>query len=178
VTSAFADRPISGGEFTQSRASFEAAIRNDSTAPSYVLISVVDDRTESQRSICTTANLLLGAIHHEYALGYDKKGQSETERIALSSNTHVFRFAKQDALNNIPSSYSASDIARMSATLAPLSIEQLRAGLASHGNLHSLYQVEPLALHKANRDALACVLIERGLSPGIGDITDQLWLAP
>ena len=173
MTSASAVEPLSNSEPAQSQASFEAAIRNSySTAPSYVLVEVVDARTESTRSTCTTVNLLLGAIRREYDLGSDKAGVSKAIEIAQSNKTHVFRFAKEDALNNIPVKYSNSDLVGIRAQLAPLSTDELRAGFARAGKLHALYR------NDASRDAVACVLIERGLSPGMGDRVPILWLAP
>ena len=161
----------------QSQASFEAAIRNHSTAPPYVLITVVDDRSKTQRSTCTTSNLLMGAIHFEYGLGYDKKGEAEAERIVLANRTHVFHFSKPKALENIPFSFSEGDLKEIRSKLAGMSVEQLREGFSGTGELHSIYRVKPWERHQAYRDAAACVLIERGLSPGMGDISDQLWLA-
>jgi hypothetical protein len=178
VAAVTASAPPGGGEPTQSRASFEAAIRTDSTAPLYVLITLVDDKSKSARSVCTTANLLLGAIHREYNLEYDEAGHARAEEIAVSNTTHVFKFSKPDALANIPVHYSPSDLASVRAKLAPLTLSQLREGFSSLGHLHSIYRLENRERHEAYRDATACVLIERGLSPGMGDRSDQLWLAP
>ena len=75
MASIFASEALGGGVFMQSPESFEAAIRNLSTSPSYVLVTVVDARTESAQSICTSAPFLVGAIHLEYGLGYDEAGQ-------------------------------------------------------------------------------------------------------
>jgi len=49
----------------QSQAAFEAAIRDRSTSPYIVLITVVDDRTGQTGTGCSGANLLLGAIYIE-----------------------------------------------------------------------------------------------------------------
>lgn len=141
MTSALAAESFSGGQFIQSRASYEAAIPNHSTSPSYVLITVVDARTESARSICTTANLLIGAIHREYGLGYDLADISKSDEIALSNQTHVFRFTKRDALNNIPITYSGGDLAAARAFLAPLSAAELK------DKFSSLYPSKRLALN-------------------------------
>jgi hypothetical protein len=170
--------PLDGDKPAQSQASFEAAIHNHSTAPSYVLITVVDSRSKSVRTTCTTANLLMGAIHREFGLEYDKASQAKAEEIALANKTHVFHLAKREALKNIPYSFSQSDLEAVRAKLASLSIAQLRDGFANTGSLHSIYRVEPWERHQAYRDATACVLIERGLSPGMGDRTDHIWLAP
>lgn len=162
----------------QSQASFAAAVRNHSTAPSYVLITIVDDTTHRERSTCTTSNLLLGAIHLEHGLAYDKRGEEEAERLTLSNRDHLFHFSKPKALANIPFSFSEADRKAIRARLAPLSIDELRSGFSGSGELHSIYRVTPREKHQAYRDATACVLIERGLSPGQGDRSDQLWLTP
>jgi hypothetical protein len=166
------------GGVVQSQQSFEAAIENASTAPSYVLITVVDDRENTKRSTCTTSNFLLGAIHREYRLGYDKEGVARARGIALENRSHVFHFSNSNALKNIPSSYSEDDLNSIRSKLASLTVEQLREGFSVSGNLHSIYRVQPWERHRAYRDATACVLIERGLSPGHGDVVDRLWLAP
>jgi len=162
----------------QSQTSFEAAVGNTSTAPSYVLITVVDDGSKTQRSTCTTANLLLGAIHREYGLEFDANGVASAKRIALANQSHVFHFSKAEALNNIPSYFTDDDLRSVRSKLAALTVEQLRAGFSTYGTLHSIYQDQSWERHRAHRDAAACVLIERGLSPGHGDVSDQLWIAP
>jgi hypothetical protein len=162
----------------QSQRSFEAAIRNHSTAPSYVMITVVDDATGEARTACTTANFLLGAIHREHDLGYDGDSLAMAERLALENTAHVFHFSKRSALENIPIQYSQQDIETVREKLAGLSAEQLRDGFSSYGYLHAIYRSKPHKQHVAYRDATACVLIERGLSPGMGDIGDALWIAP
>ena len=120
----------------------------------------------------------MGAIHFEYGLGYDKQGEAKAERIELTNRSHVFHFSKAKALENIPFSFSESDLKMIRAKLEPLTIDQLRKGFAGDGELHAIYRVQPWERHQAYRDATACVLIERGLSPGQGDRSDQLWLAP
>jgi hypothetical protein len=62
----------------QSPESFAAAIRDDSTSPVYVLITVVDDNTGKARTGCTLGNFLLGAIHMQYGLAYDLEVARQT----------------------------------------------------------------------------------------------------
>ena len=170
--SSAADGPI------QSQASFEAAVRNHSTAPPYVLITVVDEKAGKVRSGCTTVNAFMGAIHMEYGLGYDPAGEARATDIALTSQDHVFKFKNRRALENIAFAYSGAVLNEIRGKLSGLSEQQLRDGIATSGSLHELYQGKrPWQVHDAYRDALACVLIERGLSPGMGDPTDQLWVA-
>jgi hypothetical protein len=142
------------------------------------LINVIGDRAKTSRSTCATANLLLGAIHREYGIEFDAKGVAEAKGIALASRSHVFHFSEANALENIPWYYTEDDLKSIRAKLTSLTLEQLRDGFSSAGSLHSIYRVQPWERHRAYRDATACVLIERGLSPGHGDISDQLWIAP
>lgn len=158
----------------QSDASFAAAIRNQSTAPSYVLITEVDGNTGNSQQTCVTVNLFMGAIHRENELGYDAKDQMTAVQIAMTTPDHVFTFKKQTALQNIPRYYSDDQLAQVRDALKPLTDKNLLDAKARQTALGKLGEIP----HDALRDATACVLIERGLSPGIGDITDQLWVRP
>ena len=171
ATASLASDPV------QSQESFRAAVRNHSTAPPYVFITVVNKATGERRSSCTTVNLLMGAIHREYGLAYDLAGEAGAERIALRTEDHVFRFLNKDALKNVEVNYDERTLETVRKMLQPYSVDQLRKGFSGSGDLHSLYQGKHGSARSAYRDAAACVLIERGLSPGMGDRSDQLWIA-
>jgi hypothetical protein len=83
---------------------------------------VVNDRTKTQRTVCTTSNLFIGAIHFEHGLGFDTKGGAEAERIALANYNHVFHFSKIKALENMEASFTEADLRMIRAKLAPLTI--------------------------------------------------------
>jgi hypothetical protein len=134
----------------QSQASFETAIGNHSMSPSYVLISVVDDNTGQSRTFCTTANFLMGAIHREYGIGFGGGDIAKADAIAIASKDHVFHFRRQEALDNVRMSYSEAELAAVRESSAPPSV----AG--------------------GNKDAVACVLIEHGLSPHMADRSGQV----
>jgi hypothetical protein len=154
----------------QSRASFETAIHNRSTSPSYVRVSIINDQTGQARDVCTTANFLLGAIHHEYGLGYGATDSTKAEQIAIEGEHHVFHFHTQEALDNIPVRYSEKDLAAARAFLAPLSASDIESGfssLSSHSRLATTGYV---------RDAIACALIERGFSPRQADRSGQVYI--
>jgi hypothetical protein len=76
---------------------FETAIRNTSTSPSVILLTVVDDRTGQARSGCALAPFLLGAITRETGVSVDK-----SINVALTNPAHEFHFSRPDALANIP----------------------------------------------------------------------------
>jgi hypothetical protein len=135
-----------------------------------VLITVIDARTGQARSVCTTANFLLGAIDREYELGHDAAGFSKGVEIALKSQDHVFRFQHQAALDNIPVRYSEDDLQAARNFLAPLPLDELKEKFSS------LYANQRLDTEGYARDAIACALIERGLSPKMADLSGQVYV--
>jgi hypothetical protein len=163
---------FSGGRITvQSRESYEAAVRNRSTSPSYVMISVAGGGTEPAKVICTTANFILGAIHREYALGYDAAGVLKATEIALANSNHIFTFSQPSARANIPMNYSEDDLAAARKLFAPIPTDELKRQFSS------LSRESRLPTNGYNRDAMACTLIERGLSPRLSDLSGQVYIA-
>ena len=154
----------------QSSDSYEAAINNLSTSPSYVEIFIAEGEAGQPKPICTTANFLLGAIHREYGLGYDTSDLSKAAEIAIKSSDRVFRFRQRSALDNIPMKYSANDLSEARALLAPFSADALKEKFSS---LYSQYR---LPTNGYARDAIACALVERGLSPKLADISGQVYV--
>jgi hypothetical protein len=96
LTVAFCDLALA--EDGQPQDKFEAAIRNESSSPSVILLTVVDDRTGQARTGCAMAPFLLGALQRETGA----TTQKELEGIALANHAHLFHFKKQAALDNIP----------------------------------------------------------------------------
>jgi hypothetical protein len=88
-------------EYEQNDDQFRAALLNDSTAPSFVLITVRNGRDGSTKTGCTEAPFLLGAIHKENAIPYDDAGDRKAFEIALSAKGHVFTFRNSAAFWNI-----------------------------------------------------------------------------
>ena len=97
----------------QSDASFAAAIRNQSTAPSYVRIAEIDGNTGKSRQTCVAANLLMSANFRENGRGNDAEGQMTALHIAPTTRSHVFTFTRRTALGNIPHDYSYDQLAQV-----------------------------------------------------------------
>jgi len=152
----------------QSSEHFATAIRDNTTSPYYVLITAVDDATGQSSTGCTTANLLLGAIHIEYGLAYDRQGAVNAVNMALTNASHIFHFSKPEALANIPFRYSPHDLEEARRLIQPLNDQQLRERFAERGDLQ--------AWATATRNARACALVERGLSVRIADRSGGLQL--
>ena len=154
----------------QSADSYEAALRNNSTSPSYVQIFIANGDTAPLQPVCIGANYLLGALRLEYGSGTQPADFARYLEIALQSPGRAFRFHQQAALDNLVVRYSDQDLAAARAVLAPYSPAQLKEKFSSLLDAH----LQPTNGHP--RDAVACALIERGLSPRSADISGHIYL--
>lgn len=93
----------------QSHAAFETAIRNRSTSPYVVLITVIDDRTGESQTGCTLAPFVVGATYIEKWGPMEGRPAAEItarheeiEKSVLENTSHIFHFSSQAALDNVP----------------------------------------------------------------------------
>jgi hypothetical protein len=148
---------------------FRRALANDSTAPSFALITLVSPNGESTRQIAIPAPFLLGAIHSEYHLDYDDSGTARAKQIALTQRDRVFQFKNPAAVNNVQPRYSEQELAIARERLNGLGKAEVLAGFrGGSGKLDALYNRLPGNKYAAMRDAIAQLLIERGFLVGIG----------
>lgn len=168
--------PTATTTHTYTEAMYRRALENRSTAPSYVLISLREKETE--RPTCIPAPFLLGAIQIEKHLDYNEQGEAQTLAIALSQPGRAFSFSDPEALRNVQPRYSSGTLEEVQALLAQKSDSELRVEVGrSDGWLHQRYRSkEPFSHAAAYRDAIAHVLLERGIAVGIGDRTGALYL--
>ena len=85
----------------QSADSFRAAVDDDSTSPTFVMITVTDSGSRRTKTRCVPAPFLLGALHVEHSLPYDDRGTRAARDLALAAAHHHFDFAKPTALRNV-----------------------------------------------------------------------------
>jgi len=156
------------GSYTQSM--FRAALANNSTAPDYVLIQVrgPDDRTN--RIVCTTANLFLGAIHREYNLGYSEADEQRAVEIALKQPDRSFTFHKKAAIDNLADYETPEALADVRRQFEGKTDSELLA----RDFIQSITSKRPDSAHRAYREAVAHALLERGIGCKMGDIADYL----
>ncbi|HEX5323677.1 MAG TPA: hypothetical protein VFW40_07820 [Capsulimonadaceae bacterium] len=161
-----------------SDALFTRAIKNSSTAPNYVLITVVNDNTGKQRDICTLATFLLGAIWKQYNIRpsktADKHNQAadverQLQSIALSHKDHVFHFSNPAALRNLGPGYTDEQLHRAQQMLKKVPSRYI---LDHEG---SIYRECGLNRSHGGQAVLAYILIQRGLLPGMGDFAGNLY---
>jgi hypothetical protein len=157
------------------RSLFESALENESTSPSYVLITVIDENSGGRSVVCTEAPFLLGALHRELGADYGQEGVARVKAAALASPGLEFRFTKSKALANVRSRYTAEMLEAVRARLTGLSDVDLLDGFAwSNGPLHDIYTSAPD--RGAYRDAIAHVLLERCIGVRRADRSGMLQL--
>lgn len=103
----------------------------------------------------------------------DAEGVRQATALAMSNTAHRFTFSIEAALRNIPVSFSPEELVDVRARLAPLSNQELRDGFGASpwGKLHDAFR------DRRFRDAAACVLKERGLSPYVADMTSAVTIS-
>ncbi len=143
-----------------------------STSALYVLITICDPKAERDRTVCTTANLLSGAIHMEHRLAYDLAGERKEFEIATHAPARRFCFRSRKAAANLGIGYTPATLKEVRDRLARMSIAQLRAEVDRQGTMQ-----ETAWWHTEKyQQAVAHVLLERGILVGQADITGALFL--
>lgn len=159
------------GDAVQSAASYEAAIRgsfvNVTTSPAYVMITAVNANTGEEHLTCTTANFLSGAIQKESGLQFDAQGLRKAEALALSNEAHRFIFSNEEAWRNISPFFSDQELAEVRERFSSFSDKELRRGISEIPRDIGYDD----SARRRYKSAVACFLIERGLSPYRADIT-------
>ena len=100
-------------DYIQPQKQFEAAVDDDSTNDSFVLVTIVNGTSGVAKSGCIEASFLLGAIHAENGLDFDAHGMEQARQTALESQSHRFTFKKAAALSNV--NYATLDTANREA---------------------------------------------------------------
>jgi len=159
-------------EVTQSAESFACAVRDTSTAPRYVRIKVHGGPGNPGWLSCVLGGDLNFAIRREHNLSPDDDGIEQAASIAAANPDHTLTFANASALEIVIPKFSQADLARVRSKLAAFSDDELRAGfsLKPWGALHQYFRAEK------DRDAAACVLIERHMSPGLADMAGLVYI--
>jgi len=156
----------------QSEQSFAHALGEVSSAPHYVQIWLAENASDPGQLTCVFGADLNLAIRREMHIAASSDGIVQAKEIALKNRERRFRFTQPDALAAIQPTFSEADLDAARARLAPLSNDQIRAGLrfSPWGALHKEYA------NPRDQAAAACVLIERGMPPRRGDLPSALYV--
>jgi len=155
--------------FVQDQAHYEAAVRDMSTAPYFVLVTVVDDAAKTSWTGCTLPRFVESALDAEHGSANDDAAMARAQQAMLDAKDHLFRFGNPKALASIPTG-----------AYAPADLERARAYLHAHGAAFLLSsdwgKID--AANKLNRTALACAIIEKGLAARMSDGTGEVFAEP
>ncbi len=153
----------------QDQAHYEQAVRDASTAPYFVLVTIVDDGAKKSWTGCTLPRFVESAIDAEHGSANDDEAIARGRQAMLDAKDHVFHFANPKALASV-----AMD------AYAPGDLDRARAYLHAHGTAFLLSSDwEKIdAANKLNRTALACAVIEKGLAARMSDGTGEVFAEP
>lgn len=178
-----------GADSRYSQRMFQHAMAKDNMAvsgtsgmsPLFVLVTLRNSRTGAERVVCMPANWLEGAIHMQYHLNYDLAGQRRQYEIAITTPNRTFAFRNRQAIQNVPTRYTHQQLASTRRLLSGLSDAQLRAGVEREDSeVTKIYRrIYPKGRgfwqSDKLRDAVAHVLLERGILVGIAHMTGDLY---
>jgi len=151
-----------------------AILDGDSTSPLYLLFTLHDAKTGKDRVVCAWSSGLVGAIHFERNLDFDRASHKKAKAIALSQ-PHRFSFTNPKALHTVAPRYSEAMLVDFRSRLSKMSRSQLVAALEGH-ELDKLYRKGPTSAWSNRQLALAHALVERGILVGQADITGGLFV--
>ena len=140
---------------------FESALRNISTGPNYILITVVNGNTGQQESVCIEAEALLTALYLEHNLKL-----AEATAFALAQPAWIFTFSNTNALGFVVRAYSAQILQEARDFLAEMSVDEINiATLDQKSKFYEFCAREPGAFGM-RFPAIAHALTERGILCG------------
>ena len=140
------------------------------------MFTVVDGNTKDARLTCTDAYFLLGAIIADNEWESDNEAQNTALHIVLTNTSRVFTFTRRKALANLPRSFTENELMSTREAMKGLTTDEVLFAYAHQSVLDSIFKRNGWREVAARRDAVACVLMERGESPAIADITRQLYV--
>jgi hypothetical protein len=141
-----------------SQTQFEQALRNISTAPDYVLVTVVDANTGTQQATCMEAETLLSALQVEHALQWDR-----AVAFALAQPDRLFRFSNPGALKLVSRAYSDPVLGEAREFLAAMTLAQIDVATRDPDSKFYKFCAREPGAFGARFPALAHVLSKRGV---------------
>jgi hypothetical protein len=141
-----------------SNAQFEHALRNISTAPNYILITVIDNNAGKQEAVCIEAQNLLSAISVEKKLKW-----KEAMALSLKQENGAFHFSNAAALKLVSRAYTEAVLAEARDFLADMTIDEIEAATGSQDSKFYEFCARKPGAFAARFPAIAHVLTERGI---------------
>ena len=163
-----------GGE-SYTKGMFKEALKDDSSSPLYLLVNVPK---YGKRDVCVQAPFLLTAISLEHGFAFDRVGVRQAVEFALRSFGKPLHFSDTKAEQVVKPRYGQEQLMKAERFLAVFRKDEISKELGASGSrLHAFYAGQRDASARiAYRDALACVMLNRGILVGVQDRTGRLFI--
>lgn len=173
---------IMGQPFAQASASqythamLMRALKEESTSPLFVLITVHDLRTQGSQLVCIQAPFLLRALEIEHGLLNEQNRDNIALKTSMAQRDNTFSFSNKDALENVRPRYTAKQLQEVRRQFPRVSARVLKEQLREHDSpLQQIYIRKVGQARLSYRDALAHILLESGIVVGVDDRTGMLF---
>ena len=140
---------------------FESALRNISTAPNYILITVVNGNTGYHSAVCMEAEFLLAALNIEHNLKW-----AEAVAFALAQPERTFKFFDANALSRVERAYSEQILKEARDFLAKMTVNEIKAASFDQNSMFYEFCAREPGAFGMRFPAIAHVLTERGIPCG------------
>ena len=140
---------------------FESALRNISTAPNYILITVVNGNTGYQATACMEAEFLLTALNIEHNLKW-----AEAVAFALAQPDRTFKFSDTNALKRVERAYSDQILQEARDCLAKMTVDEINAATFDQNSMFYEFCAREPGAFGVRFPAIAHVLSECGILCG------------
>ena len=140
---------------------FESALRNISTAPNYIVITIVNGNTGQQESVCMEAEALLTALYIEHNLKL-----AEATAFALAQPAWIFTFSNTNALGFVERAYSDQILQEARDFLAEMSVDEINIATLDQKSMFYEFCAREPGAFGMRFPAVAHVLTERGILCG------------
>lgn len=137
---------------------FDHALRNHSTAPNYVLVTVHDVKTGSREPVCVEAQFLWAALGEEHGLKAD-----QVVPFAILQPDRTFSFTKPAALSSLKPEYTPAVLQEAREFLGKLTVPQIAAATKDQKSRFYEFCARQPGGYAARFPALAHVLSEQGI---------------
>lgn len=157
-------------------ANFEMAMENISTAPSYVLVAIVDKKAGKSWGVCMESMELLSAIMKEHDIQNPDVYKKAVE-IIKQNNSKIFTFTKPDALKYLKPVYTREILKKIRSEFSYYTDEELAKLFSKNRtrNMQSLCK-QFNESHRVTQTATAHMLLERGILCGRGCLGGYLYI--
>lgn len=157
-------------------ANFEKAMENLSTAPNYVLVSIVDKNTGKSWGVCMESMELLSAIMKEHDIQSPDAFEKAVE-IIKQNNSKTFTFTKPEVLKYLKPVYAREFLKKIRSEFSYYSDEDMVKFFSDNRtrNMQDLCKQFDES-HRVTQTAIAHILLERGILCGRGCLGGELYV--